>query len=74
MSDEAIKAAAQQFIKRISLPAQREIERAIRSAIAKGKLRNCESFTAMVTVSCQKVDLDTTIHNTIELDAGLSSI
>ena len=51
MSDEAIAAAVQQFIKKVSFSTQREIERGIRTAIASGKIRGDEILTAAVTVT-----------------------
>jgi len=67
MSDEAIAAAVQQFIKKVSFSTQREIERGIRTAIASGKIRGDEILTAAVTVTNEKLGLNTTIYSKIEL-------
>ncbi len=67
MSDEAIAAAVEQFIKKVSFSTRREMERVIRMALASGKLRGDETFTAAVTVSSEKVGLNTTIYSKIEL-------
>jgi len=67
MNDEAVAAAVEQFIKKISFTAQREIERVIRAAIANGKLRGHETLTTAVTVTNEKLGLNTTIYNKIEL-------
>jgi hypothetical protein len=67
MSDEAIAAAVEQFVKKISFAAQREIERVIRTAIASGKIRGHETLTTAVTVTNEKLGLNTTIYNKIQL-------
>jgi hypothetical protein len=54
-------------VKNVSATAQREIERAVRNAIASGKLRGNETWTAAITFSSEKVRLDVTIYGEIEL-------
>jgi hypothetical protein len=67
MSDEAIAAAVRQFVKKVSFSTQQEMERVIRAAVASGRLRGDETFTAAVTVSSEKVGINTTIYSKIEL-------
>jgi uncharacterized protein DUF6494 len=67
MSDEAIAAAVSQFVKKVSFSTQQEMERVIRAAVASGRLRGDETFTAAVTVSSEKVGINTTIYSKIEL-------
>lgn len=67
MNDEAIAAAVELFVKKISFSTQREIERVVRKAVASGKLRRHETFTAAVTVSSEKVGLNATVYGKIEL-------
>jgi Family of unknown function (DUF6494) len=67
MSDEAIVAAVKQFVKKVSFSTQREMERVICAAVASGRLRGNETFTAAVTVSSEKVGINTTIYSKIEL-------
>ena len=59
MKDEAIAAAVERFVKKISFSAQQELE--LRSAIADGRLQGHESLTAAVTVTSEKVGLMATI-------------
>jgi hypothetical protein len=66
-SDKALKAAVERFLKNISFTAQGEIEKAIRAAIAAGKLSGHETFTAGVAVSSEKIGLNITIYNKVEL-------
>ncbi|MGA7973865.1 MAG: DUF6494 family protein [Pseudolabrys sp.] len=67
MDEEIVKAAVGQFLKNISFNAQRELERAVRSALESGKLHNGEALTTAVTLSNSQVDLDVTIFSKIEL-------
>ncbi len=67
MDDIAVKAAVERFVKNISFAAQREVEKAVRRAMAEGKARGGEVFTTSVTLSNEKLDLDVTIFNKIEL-------
>lgn len=67
MSDTAVKAAVDRFVKPVSFAAQREIEKVVRNAIASGKRKAGEPVTAAVTVSSEKIDLDVTIFNKIEV-------
>ena len=67
MNDQALQAAVGQFLKDVSATAQREIERAVRNAVASGKLRGNETWTAAITFSSEKVGLDVTIYGKIEL-------
>lgn len=67
MKDEALQAAVAKFLKNVSGMAQREIVKAVRSAVASGKLRGNESWSAAITFSSEKVGLDVTIYGKIEL-------
>jgi Family of unknown function (DUF6494) len=67
MSDDAIAAAVEQFVKKVSFSLRREVERVVRTAVADGKLQPHETFTAALTVSSEKVGLITTIYSKIEL-------
>ena len=66
-NDKAMKAAVERFLKNISFTAQGEIEKAIRAAVASGKLTGHETFTAGVAVTSEKIGLSITIYNKIEL-------
>ncbi|HZP76471.1 MAG TPA: DUF6494 family protein [Pseudolabrys sp.] len=67
MNELLLKAAVDRFLKNIQLTAQRELEKVVRSALANGRLQSDESFTAAVTLSSEKVGLNMTIYNKIEL-------
>lgn len=67
MKEEALNAAVVQFMRNVSLTAQREIKKGVRNAVASGKLKGSEAFTASVTFASEKVGLDVTIYSKIEL-------
>jgi hypothetical protein len=67
MRDEAITAAVEQFIKKVSFSTQREVERVLRTALANGKIRGDETLTTAVTVTNEKLGLNTTIYSKIVL-------
>jgi hypothetical protein len=67
MSDEAIAEAVERFVKKISFSTQREVERIVRAALASGKIHGHETVTAAVTLSSEKLGLNTTIYSKIEL-------
>ena len=67
MGDEAIAAAVERFVKKISFSTQREVERIVRAALASGKIHGHETVTAAVTLSSEKLGLNTTIYSKIEL-------
>jgi hypothetical protein len=55
------------FLKNVNFTAQREIEKALRKAIASGELKGNETITAGVTLSSETVALNVTIYSKIEL-------
>lgn len=67
MNDEALKVAVGRFLTYINATAQRELEKAVRNAIAKGTLRLDEPCTTGVTLSIEKAGLDVTIYGNIKL-------
>jgi len=67
MSQDSITAAVEQFLKKVSFSAQREVERVVRAAVAEGKLQPHETFTTEVKVTSEKIGLIATIYSTIEL-------
>ena len=67
MDDATISTAVSRFLKSASVNAQREIERAVRKAVASGRVREGETLTVGVTLANENLDLDITIFNKIEL-------
>jgi hypothetical protein len=67
MDDKALNTAVSRFVKDISFSAKREIEKCVRQALASGRLKGDEKFTAGVTVSSDALNLNVTIFSKIEL-------
>ena len=67
MDDATINAAISRFLKSVNVSAHREIEKAVRKALASGAVREGETLTVGVTLANEKLDLGITIFNKIEL-------
>jgi hypothetical protein len=67
LGDKALKAAVDRFLKAASFTAQIEIEKAVRVAIAAGMIEGHETITTAVALSSEKIGLNITIYNKIEL-------
>lgn len=67
LTDKALKVAVDKFLKSVAFTAQSEVEKAVRVAIAEGKIEGHETFTAAVALSSEKIGLNITIYSKIEL-------
>ena len=67
VGDKGVKVAVDRFLKSVSFTAQAEVERAIRAALASGKLEGHETFTVGVSLSSEKIGLSVTVYSKIEL-------
>jgi hypothetical protein len=67
MDDTAISAACARFVRSAGVSAQRELEKAVRRALASGAVSEGEVLTAGVTLSNDKLALDVTIYGKLEL-------
>ena len=67
MNDSQVKSAVDRFLKTVTFNARRELEKAVKAAIANGKLRGTENLTTSVTLTNDKLDLNVTIFSKIEL-------
>lgn len=67
MNDTEVKAAIDRFLKNISFNARRELEKAVRNALASGKLKGGENLTTAVTLANETLDLNVTIFSKIDL-------
>jgi hypothetical protein len=67
MNEEALNTSLRKFLKVVGVTSQREIEKAVREAIASGKLKGDEALTAKVVLTIDKAGLSHTIDGTIEL-------
>lgn len=67
MTEAEIKTAVGRFLKNVNFTAQREIEKALRKALASGKLQGGENLPVSVTLSSEKAELNITIFSKIEI-------
>jgi ribosomal protein L1 len=67
MNEDTFNMTIRKFLKTVGVTSQREIEEAVRKAIADGRLKGNETLTAKVVLTLDKVDLKHEIDGTIEL-------
>jgi Family of unknown function (DUF6494) len=68
MNEEALNTSLRKFLKVVGVTSQREIEKAVREAIASGRLKGIEALSAKVVLTIDKAGLTHTIDGTIELE------
>ena len=68
MNEDVFNASIRKFLKKLGVTAQREIEKAVRQAVAEHKLRGNETFPAEATVTLGGVGLLLEIKGEIELE------
>ncbi len=67
MNEEHFNMEVRKFLKKVGVTSQREIEKAVREALEKGKLSGSETLRARARVEIDGVDLDLTVEADIEL-------
>jgi hypothetical protein len=67
MNEDALNASVRKFLKIVGVTSQREIEKAVRDAVAAGRLKGSETLPAKVTLTVGGVNLSHTIEGTVEL-------
>jgi hypothetical protein len=68
MNEDAFNASIRKFLKTLGVSAQREIEKAVRQALAEGKLKGNEKFPARATVTLGGLGLSHEVKGEIELE------
>lgn len=68
MNEDVLNTSLRKFLKTVGVTSQREIEQAIRGAIAGGKLKGNETVQAQMVLTIGKVGLSYTIDGSIELE------
>ena len=67
MDEETLNTSVRKFLKTFGVTAQREIEKAVREAVAKGELKDCPSLPVRAVVTVGGIDLKFEIASAIEL-------
>lgn len=68
MQEEVLNTSLRKFLKTVGVTSQREIEKAIRDAVAAGKIKGNEALKAKMVLTIGEVGLDHTIESRIELE------
>jgi hypothetical protein len=68
MNEEALNSSLRKFLKTVGVTSQREIEKAVRAAVADGRLKGNEALSAQVVLTIDKAGLNYKIDGTIELE------
>lgn len=67
MNEDVFNTSIRKFLKVVGVTSQREIEKAVRTAIESGQLKGKESLPTKVTLSVGKVNLVYEINGSIDL-------
>ena len=67
MDEEVFNRELRKFLKKVGIQSQREIEKAVRSAISAGTLDDTAMLTSRVVLHVPAVDIDVTIEDVIKL-------
>ncbi len=67
MNEDAFNMALRKFLKQVGVTSQREIEQAVRAALADGRLKGDETLPAKVVLTVGGIDLEHEITSDITL-------
>jgi len=67
MDEDVFNMSIRKFLKKVGVTSQREIETAVRDAVASGKIGDGDPLKAKVTLSVDKVNLSVTIDGDLDL-------
>jgi hypothetical protein len=68
MNEEVLNTSLRKFLKTVGVTSQREIEMAIRKAVAEGRIKGNEALKAKMVLTIGEVGLNHTVESSIELD------
>jgi len=67
MNEDVFNASLRKFLKKVGITSQREIEKAVRAAVASGRLKGHEKLPAKLVLTVGGVSLTHEIADEIEL-------
>jgi hypothetical protein len=67
MNEEAFNMSLRKFLKVVGVTSQQEIEKAVRAAVADGRLKGTETLTAKVVLTIEEAGLNHTVDGEIAL-------
>jgi Family of unknown function (DUF6494) len=68
MNEDVFNVSLRKFLKKVGITSQREIEQAIRAAVANGRLKGNEALPAKMALTVEGVGLVVEIDGAIELE------
>jgi hypothetical protein len=68
MNEDKFNTSVRKFLKEVGVTSQREIEKAVRDALAKGKIKGSESFPATMNLTVAGVGLSWTVNGKVDLE------
>jgi ribosomal protein L1 len=68
MNEDVFNMSLRKFLKKVGVTSQREIEKAVRAAIASGRLSGTEKLDVVVSLKVDGLDLAERIDGRIELE------
>ncbi len=67
MNEDVFNASLRKFLKKVGITSQREIEKAVRDAVASGRLKGNEKLPAKIVLTLSGVTLSHEVTDEIEL-------
>jgi hypothetical protein len=67
MNEDVFNTSLRRFLKKVGITSQREIEKAVRDAVATGRLKGHEKLPAKIVLTLGGVDLSHEVTDEIEL-------
>ena len=67
MDEEKFNGSMRKFLRTVGITSQQEIEKAVRDAVASGKLKGSETLNAKVVLTVDGVDLTHEVKGELEL-------
>ena len=68
MNEDTLNTTIRNFLKKVGITSQREIEKAVRAAVAAGKLKGNEKLPAKMTLSVGGIGLSHVVDGSIDLE------
>ena len=68
MNEDVFNGSIRKFLKTVGVTAQREIEKAVRQALAEGRLKGNEKFPAAAMITLGGIGLSHEVKGEIELE------
>jgi Family of unknown function (DUF6494) len=68
MNEEVLNTSLRKFLKKVGVTSQREIEKAVREAVASGRVKGNEALPAKANITIEGIGLSFEIDGAIELE------